>query len=261
MIVDREGGSTSRTSASPAPGRARSPRPARSSAPRSTSLRAGSGRARRRELRPVLDRDRALRAAHRPRAVHGREPGRDRDEAPLGAARAAVDAAARDPARPRPRRPPRAAKEPADRYRTAGEMDRDLELVARGEPVGQETESAATVVLAGGGALEPTAATRVVRRTVQYGGDERYRAYDAAVRRDRAWWPWLLAIGAILALAAAGLLPLRQHPGPARSVEPVSVGDYEGPAGGERRQPDHPGRLRAEGEPAPERRRRGRHRL
>ena len=53
------------------------------------------------------------------------------------------------------------AKEPADRYRSAGELDRDLELVARGEAVGTETETAATMVLAGAGAMDATAATRV----------------------------------------------------------------------------------------------------
>jgi beta-lactam-binding protein with PASTA domain len=120
------------------------------------------------------------------------------------------------------------AKEPADRYRTAAEMDRDLELVARGEPVGQETASAATVVLAGGGALEPTAATRVARRNVEYGGDERYRAYDAAVRRERAWWPWLLALGALLALLTAGYFLYDNIQDQLAASEPVAVGDYEG---------------------------------
>jgi serine/threonine-protein kinase len=120
------------------------------------------------------------------------------------------------------------AKEPADRYRTAGEMDHDLELVARGEPVGQETESAATIVLAGAGTLEPTAATRVVRRTVEYGGDERYRAYDAAVQRERAWWPWLLGLGAVLALVVAGYFLYDNIQDQLRASEPVAVGDYEG---------------------------------
>src|SRR4051794_24272176 len=41
------------------------------------------------------------------------------------------------------------AKEPADRYRTAQEMDRDLERVARGESVDRETETAATMVMRG----------------------------------------------------------------------------------------------------------------
>jgi eukaryotic-like serine/threonine-protein kinase len=120
------------------------------------------------------------------------------------------------------------AKEPADRYRTAGEMDRDLELVARGEPVGQETANAATVVLAGAGALEPTAATRIVRRTVDYGGAERYRAYDAAVARERAWWPWLLGLGAILAIAIAGYFFYDYVSDRLDEAEPVAVEQYTG---------------------------------
>jgi eukaryotic-like serine/threonine-protein kinase len=120
------------------------------------------------------------------------------------------------------------AKEPADRYRTAGEMDRDLELVARDEPVGQETANAATVVLAGAGTLEPTTATRIVRRTVDYGGAERYRAYDAAVARERAWWPWLLALGAILALAIAGFFFYDYVADRLDEAEPVAVEQYTG---------------------------------
>ena len=61
------------------------------------------------------------------------------------------------------------AKEPADRYRSAKEMDRDLELVGRGEPVGTETEAAATMVLRG----ETTAATTVRPAEAGFGGDER----------------------------------------------------------------------------------------
>ena len=53
------------------------------------------------------------------------------------------------------------AKEPGERYRTAAEMDRDLELVTLGEPIGAETATAATMVLAGAGAIDPTAATRI----------------------------------------------------------------------------------------------------
>ena len=122
------------------------------------------------------------------------------------------------------------AKEPADRYRTASEMDRDLELVARGESVGRETEEAATTVLAGAGLTEPTAATQVVRRTISsgYGGDERYRAYDASVARGRAWWPWLLGFGAILALAVAGYFLYDNVQNQLEQSKPVAVGDYQG---------------------------------
>ena len=70
--------------------------------------RAGARRPGRRELRSLLDRDRPLRAADGNGAVHGRDARRDRDEAPLADAGGAVGAAARHPARSRPRRPARA---------------------------------------------------------------------------------------------------------------------------------------------------------
>jgi beta-lactam-binding protein with PASTA domain len=100
------------------------------------------------------------------------------------------------------------AKEPADRYRTAAELDRDLELVARGDPVGTETEAAATMVLAGAGAMDATAATRVAAPLAgstggTYGGEERYRAYDGPVRR-RSAWPWVLGLLAVAAVAVGG---------------------------------------------------------
>ncbi len=101
------------------------------------------------------------------------------------------------------------AKEPADRYRSAADLDRDLELVARGDPVGTETETAATMVLAGAGAIDATAATRATAPLAPaaggtYGGEERYRAYDGPVPRRRNIWPWLLAAAALIAVAAGG---------------------------------------------------------
>ena len=69
--------------------------------------RAGSRGARRPDLRPLLDGDRALRAPHRRGSVQRRHPGRDRDEASLADAGHAVDPPAGDSARPRLRDPPR----------------------------------------------------------------------------------------------------------------------------------------------------------
>ena len=121
------------------------------------------------------------------------------------------------------------AKEPADRYRSAQEMDRDLELVARGESVARETEEAATVVLAG-----TTAVTEIVggakpkRSTGGYGGDERYRAYDGPVSRGRGIWPWLLIAGAVIALAVAGWFLYDRVQEQIDSNAPVSVNDYRG---------------------------------
>jgi eukaryotic-like serine/threonine-protein kinase len=118
------------------------------------------------------------------------------------------------------------AKEPADRYRTAKEMDRDLELVGRGEAVGTETEEAATMVLRG----ESTAATAVAPpgRPPGYGGDERYRSYEGEVRRGRAWWPWLLALGAAIAIGIGAWLFYDTIQDELDANEPVAVENYEG---------------------------------
>jgi eukaryotic-like serine/threonine-protein kinase len=86
------------------------------------------------------------------------------------------------------------AKEPADRYQSAAAMDADLETVARGGRVAAETAEAATMVLSGERAIDATAATQVVRRPLQ-----RYEPPD----RSRSLWPWLLGVGAILALLIA----------------------------------------------------------
>lgn len=119
------------------------------------------------------------------------------------------------------------AKEPVDRYRSAQEMDRDLELVARGEAVGRETEDAATMVLRG----ESTEATvaRSQPATATTGGDDaRYRAYDADVRRGRSWWPWLLALGAALAIGVGGWFLYDNLQSQLDANETVAVDNYEG---------------------------------
>jgi eukaryotic-like serine/threonine-protein kinase len=116
------------------------------------------------------------------------------------------------------------AKEPADRYRSAKEMDRDLELVGRGDAVAPETEEAATMVLRG----ESTAATTVQPRPAGYGGDERYRSYEGQVKTGRAWWPWLLAAAAAIALGIGGWLVYDNIRDQIDANEPVAVGLYTG---------------------------------
>ncbi len=125
------------------------------------------------------------------------------------------------------------AKEPADRYRSAGDLDRDLELVARGDPVGTETETAATMVLAGAGAIDATAATRVTAPLAPsgggtYGGEERYRAYDGPVPRRRSLWPWLLAAAALIAVAAGGWLLYDNVQRQIDNSKPLVVQQYTG---------------------------------
>jgi serine/threonine-protein kinase len=120
------------------------------------------------------------------------------------------------------------AKEPADRYQSASEMDRDLELVARGEAVGRETADAATMVLAGAGAVAETTAATELRRSPTYGGAERYRAYEAPPTRRRPIWPWLLVIGAVLGLAVGGYYLYDSVQRQLEESKPVAVRDYEG---------------------------------
>jgi eukaryotic-like serine/threonine-protein kinase len=128
------------------------------------------------------------------------------------------------------------AKDPADRYRSASEMDRDLELVARGETVGSETENAATMVLSG--ASLATAVTQLPsgrKRPPPPGGDARYRAYDSDIRRSRSPWPWiLLALGVTCALGAAGYFLYLKVQHQIDQSAPIAVGQYtgllEGPA-------------------------------
>ena len=120
------------------------------------------------------------------------------------------------------------AKEPADRYRSAQEMDRDLELVARGDEVGAETAEAATTVLAGAALTDGdvTAATGAAGKPP--GSDERYRAYDAPVARRRSWWPWLVGLLVAVGLAVGGYFLYENVREQIDESKPVAVDDYEG---------------------------------
>jgi serine/threonine-protein kinase len=99
------------------------------------------------------------------------------------------------------------AKDSADRYATAEEMDADLARVARGLSVSSETADAATAVLAGAGisgapTMIETKPTRVAppqppARTPPAA----YYGYEGPPRRSRSVWPWLLTL---LLLVGAG---------------------------------------------------------
>ena len=101
------------------------------------------------------------------------------------------------------------AKDPDQRYGSAEEMDADLARVARGVAVSRETEDAMTQVLAGAGVA--TAQTMVTRpRAVApppappvYRTPGPYYDYEEPPR-GRSIWPWLLALGLIVAGAVGG---------------------------------------------------------
>jgi eukaryotic-like serine/threonine-protein kinase len=100
------------------------------------------------------------------------------------------------------------AKDPEQRYGSAEEMDADLARVARGVAVSRETENAMTQVLAGAGVS--TAQTIVTRpRAVAPPAPPVYRPptpyYDyEEPPRGRSIWPWLLALGLIIAGGIGG---------------------------------------------------------
>ena len=95
------------------------------------------------------------------------------------------------------------SKEPAERYQSAAAMDADLETVAHGGHVPDETAEAATVVLAGGKVDEDTGVTQVTRRA-RPGGPGYAPPFDPTKKRRGAIWPWLAGAGVLLALLVAG---------------------------------------------------------
>ena len=96
------------------------------------------------------------------------------------------------------------AKDPEERYASAEEMDAELARVAEGLPVSTETADAATAVLAGAGVTD-TAPTAIARAPAQprYTPRPSGYYYDPP-RRRRPFWPWLLALGLIVAAGLAG---------------------------------------------------------
>jgi serine/threonine-protein kinase len=111
------------------------------------------------------------------------------------------------------------AKEPADRYQSAAAMDADLEAVARGGRVAADTADAATTVLSGEGVAETTAATIAVRHGVSAGGPPAYEPPS----RSRPLWPWLVGLGAILALVIGGWFLYSSVRDQLRGAETVAV--------------------------------------
>jgi eukaryotic-like serine/threonine-protein kinase len=95
------------------------------------------------------------------------------------------------------------AKDPADRYQSAEEMDVDLTRVARGAAVSPETEEAATAIIARPPSTAVTAITPPrTREPVPYAPPAAYYDYDEP--RRRAVWPWLVALLFVVAAIIGG---------------------------------------------------------
>jgi beta-lactam-binding protein with PASTA domain/predicted Ser/Thr protein kinase len=118
------------------------------------------------------------------------------------------------------------AKDPAERYRTAEEMDSDLERIARGIGVSAETAEAATSVLS---RTETTDALTTVRPAAAAPAytPGRYYEYDAPPRR-RSIWPWLLAILLLAGALVGGWYVYQSIQDQLSATEAVTVPDVEG---------------------------------
>ena len=126
------------------------------------------------------------------------------------------------------------AKSPEDRYGSAEEMDADLGRVARGLAISEETEAAATMVLAGAGAAAPTTVMRTrplapvaAGSPPVYPPTDTYYEYEEPVRR-RPVWPWLLAVLLIASAAVAGWYVWTQIQSQLNANAPVAVPLVEG---------------------------------
>jgi beta-lactam-binding protein with PASTA domain len=122
------------------------------------------------------------------------------------------------------------AKDPEQRYGSSEEMDADLARVARGVAVSRETEDAMTQVLSGAGltaaqtmvtrprAVAPPPAPPAYRRP---GG---YYDYEEPPR-GRSIWPWLLALGLIIAGLIGGYVLYTKIQDQLNANKPVAVPD------------------------------------
>ena len=129
------------------------------------------------------------------------------------------------------------AKDPADRYQSAEEMDADLARAARGQAVAPETEEAATQVLRGAGATAiASAPTEITQRPVTivpptgpppYTPPTGYYEYDEPIR-GRSVWPWLLAAALVAAAIVAGWYVYTKIQDQLDQSKPVAVPLVEG---------------------------------
>jgi serine/threonine-protein kinase len=129
------------------------------------------------------------------------------------------------------------AKDPAERYRTAEEMDADLARVLEGLPVDPDTETAATAVLSGSGVLAAAPTSVMTRPTVAAppptappgrAPPAGYYGYEGPPRRRRPIWPWVLSILLLCAAGAAAWFAYTKIQDQLNSNKPVKVPLVEG---------------------------------
>ena len=123
------------------------------------------------------------------------------------------------------------AKDPADRYQSAEEMDADLESFLRGSSVSPLTEESATQIMrAPAHPYASTAATMIsppARRTTGLPPPPPPVYYDLEepIHR-RPVWPWVAAFLFVIAAAVGGYFLYTEVSNKLNSTKPVAVGLY-----------------------------------
>jgi len=116
------------------------------------------------------------------------------------------------------------AKDPAERYHSAEEMDADLRRVSRGVAISPATEEAATAIIS---RPPPTAVTELTSRTrepVPYAPPAAYYDYDQP--RRRAVWPWFVALLFVAAAVVGGYFLYDQIQDQLSGSKTVAVENY-----------------------------------
>ena len=127
------------------------------------------------------------------------------------------------------------AKDPADRYQSAEEMQADLDRVARGVGIAPETEAAATQIMRSPvtipGPLSATAATMITPGHRAGGGavpplpSSVYYDIDEPIHR-RPVWPWIAALLFVIGAAIGGWFLYHQISNKLASTTPAAVRAY-----------------------------------
>jgi beta-lactam-binding protein with PASTA domain/tRNA A-37 threonylcarbamoyl transferase component Bud32 len=118
------------------------------------------------------------------------------------------------------------AKDPAERYQSAEEMDADLRRVSRGTAISPVTEEAATAIIA---RPPSTAVTEINPRppeTAPYAPPPAYYDYDEPPKR--ALWPWLVALFFVIAAVVGGYFLYEQVQDQLSGSKTIAVGNYTG---------------------------------
>ncbi|MDX6398586.1 MAG: eukaryotic-like serine/threonine-protein kinase [Gaiellaceae bacterium] len=119
------------------------------------------------------------------------------------------------------------AKDPADRYHSAEEMDADLDRIGRGIGVSAETAEAATTVLSRTDVGEAATTIRPAAAPSATYTPGRYYEYDEPPRRS-SLLPWLLALVLVAAALVGGWFAWQEIQSQLSETKPVAVPDVKG---------------------------------